>query len=58
MQDTSIEYSTKTKREFSMEPIQMFFVFHRIEIPLAAGVWYPIFGWELNPMFGAAAMGP
>lgn len=41
-----------------MEPIQMFFVFHRIEIPLAAGVWYPIFGWELNPMFGAAAMGP
>ena len=27
-----------------------------IGIPLAAGVWYPIFGWKLNPMFGAAAM--
>ena len=25
-------------------------------IPLAAGIWYPIFGWKLNPMFGAAAM--
>ena len=23
---------------------------------MAAGVWYPIFGWKLNPMFGAAAM--
>ena len=27
-----------------------------IGIPLAAGIWYPIFGWKLNPMFGAAAM--
>ena len=27
-----------------------------IGIPLAAGVWYPVFGWKLNPMFGAAAM--
>ena len=27
-----------------------------IGIPLAAGLWYPIFGWKLNPMFGAAAM--
>ena len=27
-----------------------------IGIPLAAGVWYPLFGWKLNPMFGAAAM--
>ena len=27
-----------------------------IGIPLAAGVWIPIFGWTLNPMFGAAAM--
>ncbi len=27
-----------------------------IGIPLAAGVWIPIFGWQLNPMFGAAAM--
>ena len=27
-----------------------------IGIPLAAGVWIPIFGWTLNPMFGALAM--
>ena len=27
-----------------------------IGIPLAAGLWYPVFGWKLNPMFGAAAM--
>ncbi len=32
------------------------FIYNIIGIPLAAGVWYPIFGWELNPMFGAAAM--
>lgn len=32
------------------------FIYNVIGIPLAAGVWYPIFGWELNPMFGAAAM--
>ena len=32
------------------------FFYNIIGIPLAAGVWYPIFGWELNPMFGAAAM--
>ena len=32
------------------------FVYNVIGIPLAAGIWYPLFGWELNPMFGAAAM--
>ena len=32
------------------------FFYNVIGIPLAAGVWIPIFGWELNPMFGAAAM--
>ena len=32
------------------------FFYNVIGIPLAAGVWYPIFGWKLNPMFGAAAM--
>lgn len=32
------------------------FIYNVIGIPLAAGVWIPIFGWELNPMFGAAAM--
>ena len=32
------------------------FFYNIIGIPLAAGVWYPLFGWKLNPMFGAAAM--
>lgn len=32
------------------------FIYNIIGIPLAAGVWYPMFGLELNPMFGAAAM--
>ena len=32
------------------------FFYNIIGIPLAAGVWIPIFGWQLNPMFGAAAM--
>ena len=32
------------------------FFYNVIGIPLAAGVWIPIFGWKLNPMFGAAAM--
>lgn len=32
------------------------FIYNIIGIPLAAGVWIPLFGWRLNPMFGAAAM--
>ncbi len=32
------------------------FFYNAIGIPLAAGVWYPVFGIRLNPMFGAAAM--
>ena len=32
------------------------FFYNIIGIPLAAGVWIPIFGWTLNPMFGALAM--
>ena len=32
------------------------FFYNVVGIPLAAGLWYPIFGWKLNTMFGAAAM--
>lgn len=32
------------------------FIYNMIGIPLAAGVWIPLFQWQLNPMFGAAAM--
>ena len=32
------------------------FIYNVIGIPLAAGVWIHLLGWQLNPMFGAAAM--
>ena len=32
------------------------FFYNAVGIPLAAGLWYPLLGWKLNPMFGAAAM--
>ena len=32
------------------------FIYNIIGIPLAAGMWIPLTGWTLNPMFGAAAM--
>ncbi len=32
------------------------FIYNIIGIPLAAGVWIHLLGWQLNPMFGAAAM--
>ena len=32
------------------------FFYNVVGISLAAGLWYPMFGWKLNPMFGAAAM--
>ena len=32
------------------------FLYNTLGIPLAAGLFIPVFGWEMNPMFGAAAM--
>ncbi len=51
----AIRLSRATLRNIHQNLFWAFF-YNVIGIPLAAGVWYPIFGWELNPMFGAAAM--
>lgn len=52
---TAIRLSRKTLR-IIRQNLFWAFIYNVIGIPLAAGLWYPIFGWELNPMFGAAAM--
>lgn len=51
----AIRLSRKTLRNIHENLFWAFF-YNVIGIPLAAGLWYPIFGWKLNPMFGAAAM--
>lgn len=51
----AIRLSHKTIRNIR-ENLFWAFIYNLIGIPLAAGVWIPIFGWTLNPMFGAAAM--
>lgn len=51
----AIRLSRATRKNI-LENLFWAFIYNIIGIPLAAGVWYPIFGWELNPMFGAAAM--
>ena len=51
----AIRLSRATIRNIHQNLFWAFF-YNIIGIPLAAGVWIPIFGWELNPMFGAAAM--
>ena len=50
-----INVSRKTLRNIKQN-LFWAFIYNVIGIPLAAGVWYYAFGWELNPMFGAAAM--
>lgn len=51
----AIRLSRKTLKNIHENLFWAFF-YNIIGIPLAAGVWIPIFGWQLNPMFGAAAM--
>ncbi|MEE1085606.1 MAG: heavy metal translocating P-type ATPase [Schaedlerella sp.] len=52
---TAIRLSRKTLKNIHENLFWAFF-YNIIGIPLAAGMWYPVFGWEMNPMFGAAAM--
>lgn len=51
----AIRLSRATLRNIHQNLFWAFF-YNVVGIPLAAGVWIPLFHWELNPMFGAAAM--
>ncbi len=51
----AIRLSRATLRNIHQNLFWAFF-YNVIGIPLAAGIWIPLFGWQLNPMFGAAAM--
>lgn len=51
----AVRLSRKTLRNIH-ENLFWAFIYNVIGIPLAAGVWIPLIGWQLNPMFGAAAM--
>ncbi len=51
----AIRLSRATLRNIKQNLFWAFF-YNVLGIPLAAGVWIPIFHWQLNPMFGAAAM--
>lgn len=52
---TAIKLSKAVIRNIKQNLFWAFF-YNSIGIPLAAGVFYPLLGWKLNPMFGAAAM--
>ena len=52
---TAIRLSRSTLRNIHQNLFWAFF-YNALGIPLAAGVFIPILGWQLNPMFGAAAM--
>mgnify|MGYP002081124644 FL=1 len=51
----AVRLSRKTLRNIH-ENLFWAFIYNVIGIPLAAGVWIPLLGWQLNPMFAAAAM--
>lgn len=52
---TAIRLSKNVIKNIKMNLFWAFF-YNSIGIPLAAGVFYSLLGWKLNPMFGAAAM--
>ena len=52
---TAIQLSRAVIRNIKQNLFWAFF-YNALGIPLAAGVFYPILGWQLNPMFGSAAM--
>lgn len=52
---TAVQLSKKTLTNIKQN-LFWAFIYNTIGIPLAAGVFISLFGWELNPMFGAAAM--
>lgn len=52
---TAIKLSQRTMRTIKQN-LFWAFLYNTVGIPLAAGVFYPLLGWKLNPMFGAAAM--
>ena len=51
----AIELSRATIRNIKQDLFWALF-YNSIGIPLAAGVFFPLTGWQLSPMFGAAAM--
>ena len=53
--NTAIDLSTSIIRNIKMNLFWAFF-YNFLGIPVAAGVFYPLFGWLLSPMIGSAAM--
>ncbi|MDE6150124.1 MAG: metal-transporting ATPase, partial [Ruminococcus sp.] len=57
LQDAAVAFSlSKAVIKNIKENLFWALFYNSLGIPLAAGIFYPLFGWTLNPMFGAAAM--